>query len=806
MEVRINPSFEDCVENKILNPACHAGLGIILREKINNMKISKIAEIIRRPFSELSKISCLHIILLLYISFPLAAKEYYVDSQNGDDSNNGTSESTAWRSLEKVHSFNFNAGDIIRFQRGGLWRGTLKPQSGYSWNSPITYTCYGSDALPKPRIYGSKSLNQPADWIEIDGLWRTAVPATEPGQRLLNDVGNMIFINASGDVVKCGIKCWKKAQLTKENRFWHDPETAHIWYCGAENPALTYSEVEAALRTSVIESGNNIVISEFDVRYSGAHGFQSGKSYDVKILNCDISWCGGCWQETVNYLANYDPDSQDGDPHYQGEGNTDISVEISPGWYAIRFGNGIEFWTTAENILVEGCRVWEIFDAAITNQGTGPWPQRNITWRNNIIWDCEWGYEYWSCGDAGITENILLTNNVFLNSGGGWGHGQRRDQLGHHLVYYCNAAPTSNFKVINNVLLNATQNIVHYQDIWVRDRDNYISNYNVWGQLPGRPFVLWGSGNGSEKMYDFHLYQEKTGMDVNSIVYDCTVAPALPDAASGVAEWAEYEFCDCLSQPSGAEQGACLLAWLEKYDEYRAGYVSEVASITLNVYKDVRAWSNHGKTFTLKRSDDESISKVMTGADNTLKAIVLTGAWKLYEGNDYTGITFNIDKNIETTLDYYTVTYQRLGVADGVITADYDGEYISSGALVLGGKTLTLTASSSNTSCTYAWSGTASGTDAIYTTFVNAIVNAYCRISVITGVGELPVNPLKAWVNGGILHVSGLTVGKVWNLYSISGALVKQGIAGSEPLTVNLEHTGVYIVRSEGHTYTVVYH
>ena len=695
---------------------------------------------------------------------------------------------------------------MIRFARGGLWRGSFKAQSGAN-GRPIIYTCYGSDALPKPRIYGSKSLNQPADWVEMDGLWRTAVPATEPGLTVWNDVGNMIFINESGNVVQCGIKCWKKAELTKENRFWHDPETAHIWYYGAENPAITYSEVEAALRLTVIEFEHNVVISGFYVRYSGAHGIASSYSLNAKILNCDVSWCGGCWQTTQGYLDCLDPNlPSNADPHYKGEGNTDISVEISPGKYAIRYGDGIEFWCHAIDNLVEGCRVWEIFDGAISNHGTGPWPQWNITYRNNIIWNSEPTYQQWSCGDdaaSTVVGHIFLTNNIFLNSGNSWGHGQRRNEIGHHLQYYCNEATTINFKVTNNVILNATQQNVQYQHLWMKDNDNFISNYNVWGQLPGRAFVLWGG----ELMHDFHLYQEKTGLDMNSIVYDCTVAPASPDAASGVAEWAEYEFCDCLSQPSDAEKGACLLAWLEKYNEYRAGY-GETAPITLTVHKDGVAWNNHGKTFTLKRSDDESIAEVMTGAGNTLKATVLKGVWKLYEDNAYTGVTFNNDTYIETTLNYYTVTYRvfSLGAADGAITAEYDGSYIPSGAVVLGGKTLTVTASAGNTACTYAWSGTARGTDATYTTVVKAKVNADCSIAVITGVEELPVNPLKAWVNGGILHVSGLTVGKVWNLYSVSGALVKQGIAGSEPLTVNLEHTGVYIVRSEIHTYTVVYH
>jgi phosphoribosylformylglycinamidine (FGAM) synthase PurS component len=61
-------------------------------------------------------------------------------------------------------------------------------------------------------------------------------------------------------------------------------------------------------------------------------------------------------------------------------------------------------------------------------------------------------------------------------------------------------------------------------------------------------------------------------------------------------------------------------------------------------------------------------------------------------------------------------------------------------------------------------------------------------------------NPLKAWVNNGILYVSGIAEGKVWNLYTVSGALVKQGVADSDIVTISLNTQGVYIIHSERNT------
>ena len=43
-------------------------------------------------------------------------------------------------------------------------------------------------------------------------------------------------------------------------------------------------------------------------------------------------------------------------------------------------------------------------------------------------------------------------------------------------------------------------------------------------------------------------------------------------------------------------------------------------------------------------------------------------------------------------------------------------------------------------------------------------------VSGVTGSGELtPVNPLKAWMRNGLLHVEGLTVGETLSVYSATG-------------------------------------
>jgi len=64
---------------------------------------------------------------------------------------------------------------------------------------------------------------------------------------------------------------------------------------------------------------------------------------------------------------------------------------------------------------------------------------------------------------------------------------------------------------------------------------------------------------------------------------------------------------------------------------------------------------------------------------------------------------------------------------------------------------------------------------------------------------------LKAWIESGILHISGLTAGETWNVYSVTGVLVHHGVATDIDVTASLPAHGVYIVQSGNSTVKVVY-
>ena len=526
-----------------------------------------------------------------------AATEYFVDSENGDDARAGSGVETAWKTLAKVNAAPLVGGDVVRFRRGGLWRGSLEPKSGEP-GRPVVYTSYGEGE--KPIIEQSVDRSREEDWFEESpGLWSTrksdpvvleqvwkpspsvpwgqsfqggmrgtvtrvtekdetfcrvtctakgrdvkpnyiqvwgpdlpnlpetallrfkirasqpfdfsavhvmqgSAPFTHshkahlrplvaigrewtPGTVQLTKLGNVLTgvpkfhlnfgdtlpVGASVDVMlegvwrttvdraamiphdvgifivnhgeRWGVKKWRNpawtvpksekwqrsVKLENDLDYWYDDEGHRVVVKYPENPGRAFRSVELAMTRHVVNQGgrHDVTYDGLWVRYGAAHGFGGGSTANIVIRNCDVSWIGGGLQFWRRH---------------------EKTGKIQ---YPVRFGNGIEFWGNCRNCLVERCRLWEVYDAAVTNQGADD-SETEVTWRDNVIWNSEYSYEYWN---RGLTRNILFEHNTCVDAGRGWAHEQRPDPNGAHLMYYHNRAATTNFVVRNNIFCRATE-------------------------------------------------------------------------------------------------------------------------------------------------------------------------------------------------------------------------------------------------------------------------------------------------------------------------------------------------------------
>jgi cephalosporin-C deacetylase-like acetyl esterase len=421
--------------------------------------------------------------MMAHIEGHLRARTFHVDAVNGDDTRDGLKPETAWRSLAAVDRASLARGDRVLLRRGQTWRGQLIPRSGDA-SGVVTYGAYGEG--PKPVLLGSVAADRPTDWERIgEHLWATP-PLGAPSSQanpLSVDVGNIIFDHGKST----GVKRWSEADLHREGDYYDDARTKQVKLRSDDNPATHYRSIELALRRHIIDqSGRAYVTYEnLDLRYGAAHGIGGGNTRHITIRGCDLSFIGGGHQFTA----------ESGRP--------------------VRYGNGIEFWSDARDCLVEDCRLWEIYDAALTNQGDGTNVQENIVYRRNVIWNSEYSFEYWNRGSGSVTRNIVFEHNTCVDAGYGWGHRQRPDPNGRHLMFYDNAAATTNLVIRHNIFCNATDSILRLSG---RDWTAALAmDHNCWYQ-PCGPVLLWGRQTVSAE--EFAAFMHARGFDHHSLLAD----------------------------------------------------------------------------------------------------------------------------------------------------------------------------------------------------------------------------------------------------------------------------------------------
>jgi uncharacterized repeat protein (TIGR02059 family) len=123
-------------------------------------------------------------LIFLTISIVASATDYYV-KQGGNDLDAGTSDGTAWASINKVNSSfaSLKPGDRILFNRGDTFYGTIEITSSGVAGSPITLGAYGTGN--KPVITGFTTITS---WNnEGNGIYSSQVVA--------EDLTNMVVID-----------------------------------------------------------------------------------------------------------------------------------------------------------------------------------------------------------------------------------------------------------------------------------------------------------------------------------------------------------------------------------------------------------------------------------------------------------------------------------------------------------------------------------------------------------------------------------------------------------------------------------
>jgi hypothetical protein len=303
--------------------------------------------------------------IILHLTSLAHAVTYYVSSR-GDDTQNGTSVATAWRSIKQVNTVTFQPGDRVLFEGGQTFAGYIMLKGAGTPTEPLIISSYGSGAatIASSTSIGFFSYN--AAGIEL---------------RRLNFVGD--------------------GRLTT-------PSSGVEFYLDAPSTTLRYLRLDSLDISGYQQAGISIG------SWKGSSGYD-----DVRITNCQVHANGeaGLSSYSQNLAAHhqwYIGNCQ----AYDNSGRSDINYTHT--------GNGIVLGGV-DGVLIERCKAYHN-GWLNANPSGGPVGIWGYCCNNLIIQKCESHHN--SSGtshdgggfdlDGGCTNSVLQYNYSHDNGGPGY--------------------------------------------------------------------------------------------------------------------------------------------------------------------------------------------------------------------------------------------------------------------------------------------------------------------------------------------------------------------------------------------------
>jgi len=337
-------------------------------------------------------------ILLSGSSLVLSATTFYIDSKNGNDSNQGTNISGAWQSVMKVNSQGFNPGDTICFLRGSEWIGELTINSSGTESQPIVFTSYGEGPKPiikNPGVNRSTSIKINADHVVVENF--LVSESHEAGIAISRGSENNLVRNNEATKVGIGISVSGKHNLVTKN-FAHDL----IMVVNNEGGDNDYGAVGIWLFSSVNEVSYNKMINCKAPSYD--YGFDGGA---VEFYgDVDSCYVHHNWGE--NCVGSFEV----GGGKSVTLSNNTIAYNVfinngGAGGFHMggKFGVKYEDWTIENNLFLDTCRSRNII--SFWDGAPGP---TDFTYINNIFYIP-------NCKSVSNEPGFVHENNLFFLGG-----------------------------------------------------------------------------------------------------------------------------------------------------------------------------------------------------------------------------------------------------------------------------------------------------------------------------------------------------------------------------------------------------
>ena len=443
---------------------------------------------------------------------PLSGAVFYV-SAGGDDSNDGLSPETPWKTLKKVSEFDFPIGSTVRFRRGDVFRGFIMA------HSTVKYCAYGNGE--KPRFYGwEKNLSDPALWKIYDpdkNIWKLTEKILDCGTLVFNEGekhSRKLIPSFRGGRFCCRYDEEREFSVSEEMTedldifcnhdltFTYKPSKgddlgipALDWNtlgelflrCDEGNPGDVFNSIEALTRRHMffVGSNENVTIENLCIKYVGTHAISASSTRGLTVTGCEIGWIGGAIQHYFGTDPNY-PEGRRGS--------------------VTRYGNGVEIYGSCDNYIVKYCYIYQVYDAAITHQITTngkKYELKNIKYIGNLVENCVYSIEYFldqnTGEDGSIIENCEIAENILRFSGYGWGQQRHNKHTPAHIKGWSYTNPARNFVIRDNVFDRGAYRLIH--TVALTETSCPKMSGNTYIQNLGKSIGLYGTGE-TELIFD----------------------------------------------------------------------------------------------------------------------------------------------------------------------------------------------------------------------------------------------------------------------------------------------------------------
>ena len=378
-----------------------------------------------------------HIILAIGAAVCLAAAgEVRYLAANGDDTKDGKTPETAWRTIGRLNE-GLPGGGTALLRCGDVFYGGIRVKGGADSGHRTLISSFGTGA--KPVISCMKILrDDPAIWqadiiSSIYNRWSMDLANPSNYTGLVSADANPGFLLVDGEV-----KPWKRFSCHDVNAQWDFAgEDGRLYVYSTNNPALLSHDIRVAVNVHGVKLASHMAVSNIAVRATGAHGMYAGwsktPSTDIRISDCTFENIGG--SELLNH-----------------------------GEIRVRYGNGVEFGSNCADAIVERCEFRGVYDVAFTMQGVPSavgW--NDIHMRDCLVADSTQAFEIWCKGaPPGVGfKRCSFTGNRTVNVGGGWGALTRPNrQTATPLLIYFMETDTVDIIVTGNTFENMSRGLI----------------------------------------------------------------------------------------------------------------------------------------------------------------------------------------------------------------------------------------------------------------------------------------------------------------------------------------------------------